>query len=747
MIYSKKMLGCMALASCVALLIGCSGGGGSSTSTTSSSTAPPPDITAPTVPAGLVATPVSATQINLAWTAATDNVGVTAYKVYQGDSLIANLGNVTSYSNTGLTASTSYSYTVAACDEANNCSAQSAAASATTAAAVGGGGNTPPPDTTAPSVPTALTATMVSGTQVNLSWTASTDNVGVSGYKVYRKGALIANLGNVTNYSDTGQSNPSANSYTVAACDAANNCSVQSAAASVTYPSSGTYALALKAQGTISSPILGEVASPMLGVSLIHPSKTGVEFVIEPSSSAVGDLRVVASGTVDASAQTVSNIQPYALLYILGGDVRRVPLVANGAAPATQIKKALSTVACYFVADANDYATPNNSRYVVSTKGADGACGTSDDGQAEVTLDSSGGVSFTPMTNNADIGNVLGMVQDPATLVPAGWVRESGIEYWNPASTMHSMRTGADPWINRVVGSTFNSALAEYNNQLTIWSVGSGQSVSETKLDATLTAGTGWRMIGYDNDNFYVYRNDKSSKNVLTWTVFKISRALPAATPLANGKGALELATMGSSVLYATVTDKAALQNQNRLQTISKATGVMQTLKSTAITTAYTVFTSASGVHEMLQGIYNFAKNTLSAGSLAMIDEQGNTLYSASGGAPLAQPGAVTRDFNKSVNSTSFVFASGYTSSRMYGDATLLAYNTATRSTTTLGTLPGTSAFGSSPVMAIVTGASTNFMTGIAGSVVSSSLQDAGEQVFSFDTSVPNSLHFATSKQ
>jgi hypothetical protein len=746
MIFSARVPACVALMICAMVSVGCSGGGGSRTSTTASSTTPPPDITAPTVPAGLVATPVSATQINLAWTAATDNVGVTAYKVYQGDSLIANLGNVTSYSNTGLTASTAYSYTVAACDVANNCSARSVAASATTTAAVGGGGNPPPPDTTAPSVPAALTATIVSGTQINLSWTASTDNVGVSGYKVYRNGALIVSLGNVTNYSDTGQSNPSANSYTVAACDAANNCSAQSVAASVMYPSSGTYAPAFRAQGTIINPILGEVASPILGVSLIHPGKTGVEFVIEPSSSAVGDFRVVASGSVAASAQTVSNIQPYALLYILGGDVRRLPLVANGAAPATQVKTASSTTKpCHFVADANDYATPDNSRYVVSTSGADGICGTSDDGQAEVKLDSSGGVSFTPMTNNADIGDVLGMVQDPATLAPTGWVRESGIEYWNPASTMHSMRSNGDPWITRVVGSTFNSALAEYNNQLTIWSVASGPVVTETKLDATLTAGTGWKMAGYDKDNLYVYRNDNSVKNASVWTMLKISRALPTATLLNNGKGTIELATMGSSMLYATVTDTAAYQN--RLHTISKATGVIQTLKSTPITTVYTVLTSASGVHEMLQGSYNLTTKTISAGSLAMIDEQGLTLYSVSGGAPLAQPGSATRDFNKSVNSSCFVFATGYTGSRMYGDAALLAYNTATKSATTLGTLPGTSAFSSSPVLAIVTGTSTNFMTGIAGRMVNNALQDAGEQVFSFDTSVPNSLHTATSKQ
>ena len=47
-------------------------------------------------------------------------------------------------------------------------------------------------DTTPPSVPTVLTATAVSTTQINLSWTASTDNVGVSGYKIFRNGTQVA---------------------------------------------------------------------------------------------------------------------------------------------------------------------------------------------------------------------------------------------------------------------------------------------------------------------------------------------------------------------------------------------------------------------------------------------------------------------------------------------------------------------------------------------------------------------------
>ena len=83
----------------------------------------------------------------------------------------------TTFSNTGLAASTTYRYRVRAVDAAGNLGAYSAIATATTPAA---------PDTTAPSAPTGLTATAISTTQIDLSWTASTDNVGVTGYRVER---------------------------------------------------------------------------------------------------------------------------------------------------------------------------------------------------------------------------------------------------------------------------------------------------------------------------------------------------------------------------------------------------------------------------------------------------------------------------------------------------------------------------------------------------------------------------------
>ena len=93
----------------------------------------PPDTQSPTTPTNLSASVVSSSQINLSWTASSDNVGVTGYRVYRGGTQITTVTG-TSYSDTGLSPSTTYSYTVAAVDGAGNISSQSTSAQATTQA-------------------------------------------------------------------------------------------------------------------------------------------------------------------------------------------------------------------------------------------------------------------------------------------------------------------------------------------------------------------------------------------------------------------------------------------------------------------------------------------------------------------------------------------------------------------------------------------------------------------------------------
>ena len=204
------------------------GGGGTPLQPLAPALLPPgstADTIAPTVPGNLAALAASL-QINLSWSPSTDNVGVAGYKIFRNG---AQVGTTSSpaFLDAGLVPFTLYSYTVAAFDAAGNTSAQSASLSTGTLAAL---------DTQAPTAPGGLTATPISPTQINLSWSPSTDNVGVTGYLVYRAGTLVATLGPVTAYQNTGLSAASSYVYTVKAVDAVGNASPQSVSASATTP-------------------------------------------------------------------------------------------------------------------------------------------------------------------------------------------------------------------------------------------------------------------------------------------------------------------------------------------------------------------------------------------------------------------------------------------------------------------------------------------------------------------------------
>ncbi|KKS07707.1 hypothetical protein A3K01_01455 [candidate division WWE3 bacterium RIFOXYD1_FULL_43_17] len=233
--------------------------------TASGVTNPPPppvsDTTPPSVPSNLAATAASSSQINLSWSASTDNVGVTGYEVYRNNVKVATVTS-TSYNNSGLTSSTSYSFYVKAFDAASNYSAASNTATATTLTVA---------DTSAPSTPANLTASVVSATQINLSWSASTDNVGVTGYEVYRNNVKVATV-TATSYSNTGLSSSTTYSFYVKAIDAASNVSA----------ASNTVSATTQAGADTSAP----TAPPTLNVALI--TSTQVNLVWTASTDNVG---------------------------------------------------------------------------------------------------------------------------------------------------------------------------------------------------------------------------------------------------------------------------------------------------------------------------------------------------------------------------------------------------------------------------------------------------------------------------
>jgi chitodextrinase len=177
------------------------------------------DEAAPATPAGLAATAASAAQLDLVWTAAADDVGVTGYKLYRDGALLAVLPGL-SHSDAGLGEYERHCYEVSAVDAAGNESAASAQVCARTL------------DVTAPAAPGSPATTVAGASQIDLSWTASTDNAGVAGYNIYRNGAFLRTSA-TPSVSDTGLAEYTQYTYEVSAVDAAGNESAKSAVVTV----------------------------------------------------------------------------------------------------------------------------------------------------------------------------------------------------------------------------------------------------------------------------------------------------------------------------------------------------------------------------------------------------------------------------------------------------------------------------------------------------------------------------------
>ena len=178
-------------------------------------TAPCPDTQAPTTPANVTTTSRTTTSIALSWTAASDNVGVVGYGLYKAGALVGTSG-VTTGIFSSLACGSAFSLAVDAYDAAGNRSAKTTITASTTAC----------PDTTPPSTPAGLAASSVTQTSLVLTWNASSDNVGVTGYDVYRNGTK---LGSVTSTSSSQSGLTCGTSYSlgVVAYDAAANRSPQ----------------------------------------------------------------------------------------------------------------------------------------------------------------------------------------------------------------------------------------------------------------------------------------------------------------------------------------------------------------------------------------------------------------------------------------------------------------------------------------------------------------------------------------
>jgi cellulose 1,4-beta-cellobiosidase len=205
----------------------------------------------PSAPTALTATAASSSVINISWAVVTPpaNCTITSYSVFRSttsgftpssSNLVGTVTSGTTFSNTGLTASTTYFYLVEASDS-DGVSAASVQASATTSAAS--------TCSAVPSAPTALTATAVSSSAINVSWAAVTPpaNCSITSYSVFRSTTsgftpsssnLVGTVTSGTAFSSTGLTASTTYFYQVEASDS-DGTSAASAQASATTTAGG----------------------------------------------------------------------------------------------------------------------------------------------------------------------------------------------------------------------------------------------------------------------------------------------------------------------------------------------------------------------------------------------------------------------------------------------------------------------------------------------------------------------------
>jgi chitodextrinase len=203
------------------------------------------DVYPPTVPCADLASPcssvgapsavaMSVSEIDISWAPSKDidslssggpGSGVAGYKVYRSDltnPIGTTTANSTIFADKGLAPKTTYNYRVSAFDLAGNESSQSAVVKVTT-----------PADTTPPAVPANLVAALAAPYQINLSWTPSSDNDKVAGYKIYRNGSLYM-FTTSTSFADPALNHSTTYTYAVSAYDRSGNESAQSGSVQVT---------------------------------------------------------------------------------------------------------------------------------------------------------------------------------------------------------------------------------------------------------------------------------------------------------------------------------------------------------------------------------------------------------------------------------------------------------------------------------------------------------------------------------
>ncbi|HYF84254.1 MAG TPA: fibronectin type III domain-containing protein [Clostridia bacterium] len=237
------------------------------------------DSQSPSAPGDLAAPSSTFTSISLTWESSTDNVGIKGYEVYRNEKKVAST-SAAYYECKRLTPGTAYTFYIKAHDKAGNYSSQSNRVSANTVS-----------DKAAPSQPSGLEASSVTVTEVNLTWSPSSDNVKVKGYDIFRDGVKIGTT------SKTGYLNKSlipgkSYTYMVRASDISGNLSGNSSPLKV----------------TTSKDLQAPAAPAELKVTAVNGSSVSLAWTAATDNAKVAGYQIYCNGIVITTAVRTSRI-------------------------------------------------------------------------------------------------------------------------------------------------------------------------------------------------------------------------------------------------------------------------------------------------------------------------------------------------------------------------------------------------------------------------------------------------------
>jgi len=266
---------------------------GDSAYTSVASATTPATATVPVAPSGLTATPASTTSISLSWT--DNSTDETGFQIEYGPSatgpftlITTTAANVTSYSHTGLTASTAYYYRIRATNGAGD-SANTTVVSATTPAAA-----------TPPATPSGLAATAASPTSISLSWADNSNNE--TGFKIERGTSASGPFAQIilvgagsTSYSDTGLNASTTYYYQVRATNSTGD-SAYTPVASATTPA--TVIIPLAPSGLTAT----TASATSISLSWTDNSNNETAFKIERGASTSGPFVQITTTSANAAS-------------------------------------------------------------------------------------------------------------------------------------------------------------------------------------------------------------------------------------------------------------------------------------------------------------------------------------------------------------------------------------------------------------------------------------------------------------